>query len=115
MGRRLPAMNVLLIGSGGREHALAWKIASSPQLGRLWIDPGNRGTARLGENIHLDVGVNGVGPLVDFARQNAVDLVVIGPESALAAGLSDALAEAGIPAFGPTRAAAEIETSKVFA
>ena len=105
-------MNVLLIGSGGREHALAWKMAQSPRLSRLWIAPGNPGTAQHGENIPLSA--EQVPGLVEFACQNAVDLAVVGPEGALAAGLSDALVEAGIPAFGPTRAAAEIETSKVF-
>ncbi len=106
-------MNVLLIGSGGREHALAWKLAESPLLDQLWIAPGNPGTARLGSNV--PISVTDVQGLLNFSRSHAIDLAVIGPEAALAAGLSDALKEAGIAVFGPTRAAAQIETSKVFA
>jgi phosphoribosylamine--glycine ligase / phosphoribosylformylglycinamidine cyclo-ligase len=105
-------MNVLLVGSGGREHAIAWKLAQSPRLSRLWIAPGNPGTALIGENIPL--AVDDVSGLVQFAHQNAVDLVVIGPEAALAAGLSDALRAAGVAVFGPSQAAAQIETSKSF-
>lgn len=106
-------LNVLLVGSGGREHALAWKIAQSPRLDRLWIAPGNPGTVPLGDTVPL--AVDDIPGLTDFARRNRIDLVVIGPEAALAAGLADALAAAGIPVFGPGQAAAEIETSKVFA
>jgi phosphoribosylamine--glycine ligase/phosphoribosylformylglycinamidine cyclo-ligase len=104
---------VLLIGSGGREHALAWKLAQSPRLGQLWIAPGNAGTASLGENIPI-AAENAAG-LVNLAYKNAVDLVIIGPEAPLAAGLTDDLREMGIPVFGPSRLAAQIEASKVFA
>lgn len=105
-------MNVLIVGSGGREHAIAWKLMQSPRLSRLWTAPGNAGTAHLGENAPL--GVEDVPGLVNFARLKAIDLAVIGPEAALALGLADALQDAGIRAFGPTAAAAQIETSKAF-
>lgn len=105
-------MNVLLVGSGGREHALAWKIAQSPQLDKLWIAPGNPGTALYGKNIPL--AVDDVNELVHFASEHLVDLVVIGPEASLAAGLADACKHAGIAVFGPDRLAAQIETSKGF-
>lgn len=104
--------NVLVVGSGGREHAITWKLRQSSLLDRLWIAPGNPGTANLGQNVNI--ALDDVQGLVSFARQEQIDLVVIGPEVSLAAGLSDALSLAGIPAFGPSRAAARIETSKSF-
>ncbi|HEX7974743.1 MAG TPA: phosphoribosylamine--glycine ligase [Anaerolineales bacterium] len=106
-------MKVLLVGSGGREHAIAWKLAQSPRLKKLWVAPGNPGIEGLGQNV--PVAATDVPGLVAFARQNQVDLVVIGPEAALAAGLADALRADGIAVFGPTQAAARIETSKSFA
>ena len=106
-------MNILLVGSGGREHALAWKIAQSPLLTRLAIAPGNPGMAAQGEL--RPVKATDVPALVGLAEQIAADLVVIGPESAVGAGLADALAVAGIPCFGPTAAAGQLETSKAFA
>jgi phosphoribosylamine--glycine ligase len=105
-------MNVLLIGSGGREHALAWKIAQSPRLTRLVAAPGNPGIAAVCET--RAVGVTDVDGLVAFAQEIAADLVVVGPEAALETGIADRLAEVGIPCFGPTRAAAQLETSKAF-
>ncbi|MFZ5671268.1 MAG: phosphoribosylamine--glycine ligase [Pseudomonadota bacterium] len=105
-------MNILLVGSGGREHALAWKIAQSPLLTRLVAAPGNPGIATLCET--RPVAATDVPGLVALAREIAADLVVVGPEAALEVGVADALAEAGVPCFGPTRAAAEIETSKAF-
>ena len=105
-------MNILIVGSGGREHAIAWKIKQSSRVSRLWVAPGNAGTAEIAENV--PVAAEDVTGLVQFATDQKVDLVVVGPESALAAGLVDALHAAGIPAFGPTRAAAQIETSKAF-
>jgi len=105
-------MNVLLVGSGGREHALAWKIAQSPGLTRLVTAPGNPGIEALCEC--RPVGVLDVPALVTLAQEIAADLVVVGPESALEVGLADALAEAGIPCFGPTASAARLETSKAF-
>ncbi len=108
-------MNILLVGSGGREHALAWKLAQSPKLERLWVAPGNAGTARLGARVeNVALAAEDVTGLVAFARQQAITLAVIGPEGPLAAGLGDALRAAGLAVFGPDRAAAEIESSKAF-
>ncbi|MDP1617854.1 phosphoribosylamine--glycine ligase [Phenylobacterium sp.] len=105
-------MNILLVGSGGREHALAWKIAQSPLLSRLVMAPGNPGMAALGEVV--PVKATDVVGLVSLAREMAADLVVIGPESAVEAGLADALAAAGVPCFGPSQAAGQLESSKAF-
>ena len=105
-------MNVLLVGAGGREHALAWKIAQSPQLTRLVLAPGSDGMAALGER--RPVAATDVEALADLAVEVAADLVVVGPEAALAAGLADRLAERGIACFGPTAAAARIESSKAW-
>jgi len=106
-------MNVLLIGSGGREHAIAWKLAQSKRLGKLYIAPGNPGTARCGKNV--PIGVNDIDKLVDFAKQEDVGLAVVGPEDPLAAGAVDAFEQAGIKAFGPSGAAAQLEADKGFA
>ena len=105
-------MNILLVGSGGREHALAWKIAQSPLVRRLVIAPGNPGMDRLGERIALKI--TDADGLAAVAREMKADLVVVGPETALEAGLADRLASAGIPCFGPTKKAAQLETSKAF-
>ena len=106
-------MRVLVIGSGGREHALAWALSASPLLTKLWVAPGNPGTALIAEN----VGISAIHTerLVQFARENEVDLVVPGPEGPLVAGLADAMAEAGIRCIGPSAAAARLEGSKAFA
>ncbi len=106
-------MKVLLVGSGGREHALAWKIAQSPALTRLVAAPGNPGIAALAEL--APVKADDVEGLLALARDMAADLVVVGPEAALERGLADRLAEVGIACFGPTAAAARLETSKAFA
>ncbi|MBI1193818.1 MAG: phosphoribosylamine--glycine ligase [Bacteroidetes bacterium] len=110
-------MNVLLLGSGGREHALAWKIAQSPLCSKLWIAPGNPGTTGCGENVALSpVDFDG---LKAFCTQKKVDLVVVGPEAPLVAGIVDNFsadpATADIPVIGPTRDAAQLEGSKSFA
>ena len=105
-------MNILLVGSGGREHALAWKIAQSPLVRRLVIAPGNPGMEKLGELRPLKV--TEADKLCALAREIQADLVVVGPETALEAGLADRLAAAGIPCFGPTAKAAQLETSKAF-
>jgi phosphoribosylamine--glycine ligase len=105
-------MNILLLGSGGREHALAWKIAASPLLTKLWCAPGNAGIAREAECIALDVADHAA--VIDFCIANAVDLVVVGPETPLAAGIVDDLTAAGIKAFGPGKLAAQLEGSKGF-
>jgi phosphoribosylamine--glycine ligase len=106
-------MNVLLIGSGGREHALAMSLVKSPRLTKLFVAPGNPGTSALGENVVLDVDDHSA--VVNFCRLMRIELVVIGPEQPLVGGLVDALETAGISAFGPTRAAARLEGSKSFA
>jgi len=105
-------MNILLVGSGGREHALAWKIAQSPLCDRLVAIPGNPGIADVCEVIPGKV--TDVAFIVDVAQEIFADLVVVGPEAALEVGLADRLAELGIPCFGPTAAAARLETSKAF-
>ena len=105
-------MNILLVGSGGREHALAWKIAASPLVTRLVAAPGNPGMAAQCEL--RNVAATDVEGLVALAREIAADLVVIGPESSVAAGLADALELGGIPCFGPTAAAGQLESSKAF-
>ena len=106
-------MNVLLIGSGGREHAIAWKLAQSKKLSTLYIAPGNPGTAECGRNVAVDV--NDTNQLLEFARQNKVELVVVGPEDPLAAGIVDAFEAAGMKAFGPSGKAAQLEADKAFA
>jgi phosphoribosylamine---glycine ligase len=105
-------MHILLLGSGGREHALAWKIASSPLLTKLWCAPGNAGIAREAECVDLDVADHRT--VIDFCKTNAVELVVVGPETPLAAGIVDDLTAAGIKAFGPSKQAARLEGSKGF-
>lgn len=105
--------NVLLIGGGGREHALAWKISASDRLGVLYIAPGNPGTAKCGTNIQLNT--SDFEAVVEFARVREIGLVVVGPEQPLVDGLTDYLMEEGIAVFGPTRAAAMLEGSKEFA
>ncbi|HET7887393.1 MAG TPA: phosphoribosylamine--glycine ligase [Bradyrhizobium sp.] len=105
-------MNILLLGSGGREHALAWKIAASPLLTKLWCAPGNAGIAREAECVALDVSDHAA--VIAFCQHNAVDLVVVGPETPLAAGIVDDLSRAGIKAFGPSKQAARLEGSKGF-
>jgi len=105
-------MNVLLIGSGGREHAIAWKLAQSPRLDTLYAAPGNPGIAAHATILPLDAADHAA--VVAFARDNAIGLVVIGPEAPLVAGLGDALRAAGVPVFGPDRAAAQLEGSKGF-
>jgi phosphoribosylamine--glycine ligase len=106
-------MNVLIVGSGGREHALAWKIAQSPLVRRLVCAPGNPGMAALGDIRSLKA--DDVMGLTALALEMKADLAVIGPETSIAAGLADSLADAGVPCFGPTRSAGRLESSKAFA
>ncbi len=105
-------MKVLMVGGGGREHALCWKIAASPLLTKLWCAPGNAGVAEVAECVAI--GSEDIPGLVAFAREHAVDLVVAGPEAPLTLGLADACAAAGIACFGPSAAAAQLEGSKTF-
>jgi len=106
-------MNVLLVGGGGREHAIAWKLRQSKKMARLYIAPGNPGTAKIGTNVDIsDTDLDGI---VQFARNQQIDFAVIGPEDPLSAGLVDRLAAAGIRAFGPSKEAAQLEADKSFA
>ena len=106
-------MKVLLIGSGGREHAIAWKLAQSQLVDELIVAPGNAGTAEIGSNV--DVDSEDLDGVIALARDRAVDLTVVGPEAPLAAGIADMFHDAGLALFGPTQAAARIESSKSFA
>jgi phosphoribosylamine--glycine ligase len=105
-------MNVLIIGEGGREHALAWKLAQSSRVERVFVAPGNAGTALEAENV--DIAGTDIARLIKFAQQNNVGLTVVGPETPLVAGIVDAFGEAKLRVFGPRKAAAELEGSKVF-
>ncbi|MDQ7263382.1 phosphoribosylamine--glycine ligase [Paracoccus sp. PS-1] len=105
-------MNILILGSGGREHALAWAIRQNPKCDRLFVAPGNAGMEPLARLADLDI-LSGPA-VIGFCEENAIDLVVIGPEAPLAAGVADELRAAGIPVFGPSRAAAMLEASKAF-
>ena len=105
-------MNVLIVGNGGREHALAWKLAQSSRADRVFVAPGNAGTAQDAENI--DVSIGDFARLIRFAKENSVGLTVIGPEAPLADGIVDAFQAEKLRVFGPTKAAAQLEGSKVF-
>ncbi len=105
-------MNILILGGGGREHALAWAIRQNPKCDRLIVAPGNAGVAAFARCADLDI--ESPADVLAFAEQYAIDFVVIGPEAPLAAGVSDALREAGLPVFGPSHAAAQLEASKAF-
>ncbi len=109
----MSALRVLLLGGGGREHAMAWKLAQSPRLGALWTAPGNAGTAQYGPNLPLRT--SDPDAVLALAEELRAELVIVGPEDPLAAGVADRLAAAGVPVFGPSRAGAEIEWSKTFA
>jgi phosphoribosylamine--glycine ligase len=105
-------MNILIIGNGGREHALTWKITQSPRADRVFVAPGNAGTDFDGENV--DISPTDFPKLIQFAKQNEVGLTIVGPEAPLVAGIVDAFEEAGLKIFGPKKNAAELEGSKVF-
>ena len=105
-------MKVLVIGAGGREHALAWKISQSPRVQQVFVAPGNAGTARDATNVRIDA--TDTAALIDFAKAESIDLTVVGPEAPLVTGLVDAMEAEGFRVFGPSQAAAELEGSKVF-
>ena len=105
-------MNILLLGSGGREHALAWKLAQSSLCEKLYAAPGNPGIAETAELVTLDATDHAV--VIAFCEAQAIGLVVIGPEAPLVDGLADSLRAAGVPTFGPSKAAAQLEGSKSF-
>ena len=106
-------MRILVVGSGGREHALAWKLAESPDVDRVFCAPGNAGTEEIGENVSIPASE--LSKLVRFAKQNRIDLTVIGPDDALAAGIVDLFEAEGLRVFGPNQKAAQLEASKIFA
>src|SRR5216110_1287445 len=108
-----PLMKIFVIGGGGREHALAWKLRQSPHTERIFCAPGNAGTAEIGENVAIPA--SDLEALVRFAKENRVDLTVIGPDDPLAAGIVDLFAAEKLRAFGPTKFAARVEASKIFA
>ena len=105
-------MRVLILGSGGREHALAWKIAQSPKVNKIYCAPGNAGTASVAENI--DISPDNIQALLNFALIKGIGLTVVGPEQPLVKGIADSFEESGLRVFGPSQRAAEIEGSKVF-
>jgi phosphoribosylamine--glycine ligase len=107
-------MRVLIIGGGGREHALAWKVASSPRVQQVYVAPGNAGTAREPHTTNIAIDVEDVQGLVAFATEHSVDLTIVGPEAPLVIGVVDAFQSAGLACFGPSRAAARLEGSKSF-
>jgi phosphoribosylamine--glycine ligase len=106
-------MNVLVIGGGGREHALAWKLRQSPRIKQIFIAPGNAGTAQIGQNVEIDLSE--LDQLLNFARRESIDLTVVGPDDVLAAGIVDLFESAGLRIFGPCQEAAQLESSKSFA
>ena len=106
-------MKILVVGSGGREHALAWKLKQSPRVDRIFCAPGNAGTAEVGENVPIPV--NDLAALARFAKENQIGLTVIGPDDPLAAGIVDLFEAEGLRVFGPSRSAARLESSKIFA
>jgi phosphoribosylamine--glycine ligase len=106
-------MNLLVVGGGGREHALAWRLAQSPRIGRVYVAPGNAGTAR--EDGLFNVPLTSIPELVDFARKESIALTVVGPEAPLSEGIVDAFRAASLKIFGPTQGAAQLESSKDFA
>jgi len=107
-------MKVLIIGGGGREHALAWKAAQSPDVEQVFVAPGNAGTAQEPKLENIAIGVEDINALQAFAQDNAIDLTIVGPEAPLVIGLVDAFNKAGLRCFGPTRSAAQLEGSKAF-
>lgn len=107
-------MNVLIIGNGGREHALAWKAMQSPRVSQVFVAPGNAGTALEPKLINVDIGVLDIAALLDFAQREHIDLTIVGPEAPLVAGIVDTFREAGLKIFGPTQGAAQLEGSKAF-
>lgn len=107
-------MKILIIGNGGREHAMAWKVAQSPRVSQVFVAPGNAGTALESKTQNVPIAVTDVKGLVTFAQQEKIDLTIVGPEAALAVGVVDAFQTANLRCFGPTQAAAQLETSKAF-
>ena len=110
---RRQTLKILVIGGGAREHTLVWKLAQSPKVDEIYVAPGNAGTAQIAQN--LDVKPTDIEALAQIVREKRIELTVVGPEALLAEGIADRFLVAGMQLFGPTRKAAQIETSKVFA
>ena len=106
-------MNILIIGSGGREHAIAWKISQSDNVKKMFCAPGNPGMTQIAENIDIDV--NNIDGLFSFAQKNKIDLTIVGPEDPLVNGIVNMFSSAGLKIFGPKQSAAQLEGSKSFA
>ena len=107
-------MNILIIGSGGREHALAWKVAQNTQVKNVFVTPGNAGSAQENKVTNVQIGAEDIPALIEFALKNKIELTIVGPEGPLVMGIVDAFTEAGLACFGPTKAAAQLEGSKAF-
>ena len=107
-------MNILIIGNGGREHALAWKAAQSPLADKVFVAPGNAGTALEQKVENVNISATDIPALVKFAQDKQIGLTIVGPEAPLVIGVVDAFREAGLKIFGPTKAAAQLEGSKAF-
>src|SRR5437868_947812 len=107
-------MNILIIGSGGREHALAWKVAQSAKVTHVFVAPGNAGTSLEPKVNNIDIDALDTKALCQFAKSNDIDLTIVGPEGPLAAGIVDLFSKEGLRCFGPTKAAAQLEASKAF-
>ncbi|MCJ7776066.1 MAG: ATP-grasp domain-containing protein, partial [Desulfobulbaceae bacterium] len=107
-------MQVLIIGGGGREHALAWKAARSSQVDKVFVAPGNAGTAMESKVENIAIAATDIVALANFARQTNIELTIVGPEAPLVAGIADAFTEAGLRCFGPTQGASQLEGSKAF-
>ena len=107
-------MKVLIIGGGGREHALAWKSALSPLVDKVYVAPGNAGTAHENHVENIDIDADDIPALLKFATSNAIDLTIVGPEAALVKGIVDEFNSIGLKIFGPTQDAAQLEGSKAF-
>ncbi|MGH8240639.1 MAG: phosphoribosylamine--glycine ligase, partial [Steroidobacteraceae bacterium] len=107
-------MKVLILGSGGREHALAWKVAQSARVDQVYVAPGNAGTALESRVANVAIAADDIAALVDFARRERIELTIVGPETPLVVGVTDAFEAAGLRCFGPRRRAARLEGSKAF-
>lgn len=107
-------MKILIVGSGGREHALAWKVAQSASVQTIWVAPGNAGTAQEDKTQNIAIPATDLSALVNFAQEQAIDLTIVGPEAPLVAGIVEQFQQVGLPCFGPTSVAAQLEGSKTF-
>ncbi|MGR9088352.1 MAG: phosphoribosylamine--glycine ligase, partial [Gammaproteobacteria bacterium] len=107
-------MNILIVGSGGREHALAWKVGQSPKAEKVFVAPGNAGTALEANMENVDIAADDIAGLLEFAQRENIGLTIVGPEVPLVQGIVDRFQQAGLPCFGPIARAAQLEGSKSF-